>query len=84
MRRARLKTPPQTPPPLQDILLLSHHEACQAAAGRAPHFAAAAALLRVWARTQALDSGADGVGGFLLTMLLADLVPKGTAVSVLL
>ncbi|GAB4820593.1 hypothetical protein N2152v2_007639 [Parachlorella kessleri] len=74
-----LPTPHYNTSILQDMLLLSQHKACQAAAGRAPHFAAAAALLRVWARTQALDSGADGVGGFLLTMLLADLVQKGAA-----
>ena len=46
-----------------------------------PNFAAACVLLRVWARAQALDAGADALGGFLLTMLLVDLVQKGSAVS---
>lgn len=62
------------------MLLLSQHTACQAAAVRAPHFAAASALLRIWARTQALDCGADGVGGSLLTLVLAHLLLKGAAV----
>lgn len=72
--------PPRPPTPLQDLLLLSQQEACQAAAAPTPNFGSAAALLRVWARAQGVDSGADGLGGFLLTMLLVDLVQKGTAV----
>ena len=63
------------------MLLLPHHAACAAEAARAPQFGRAAALLRVWARAQALEGGADGVGGFLLTALLADLLQKGTAVG---
>lgn len=68
-------------PPMQDLLLLSQHATCQAAASRSTNFAAAAALLRVWAAAQQVDSGADGLSGFLLTSLLAELILKGAVVS---
>jgi U3 small nucleolar RNA-associated protein 22 len=64
---------------LQDMMAARHAAAVKAAAARVPRFAEAAVLLRVWARNQQLDAGADGLGGFLLTMLLAHLVQKGVA-----
>lgn len=56
-------------------------EECRVAAASCPHFADAAALLRVWARQQQLSQSADGLGGCVLTLLLVHLVQGGQAVS---
>ena len=75
-----LPTPHYNALVLQDMALLRHSAAMEAAAAKLPCFADAAMLLRVWARQQGLDYGADGVGSFVLTALLAHLVQKGQAV----
>lgn len=56
-------------------------DACRAAATACPQFADAAALVRVWARQQQLCQGADGLSGWLLTLLLVHLLESGHAVS---
>ena len=76
-----LPTPHYNTSVLQDMALLEHSDAMEAAAAELPCFADAAMLLRVWARQQGLDQGADGLGSFVLTALLAHLVQKGQTVS---
>lgn len=75
-----LPTPHYNTSVLQDMALLEHSATMEAAAATLPAFADAAMLLRVWARQQGLTYGADGVGSFVLTALLAHLVQKGQAV----
>lgn len=56
-------------------------DACRATAARCPGFSDAAALLRVWARQQQLMTGADGLSGCLLTLLLVHQVESSQTVS---
>ena len=56
-------------------------DACRATAARCPGFSDAAALLRVWARQQQLMTGADGLSGCLLTLLLVHQVESSQPVS---
>jgi U3 small nucleolar RNA-associated protein 22 len=65
---------------LQDMQLVAHRRTVAAVSAAAPHFAEAGVLLRSWAEGHHVGAGSDGVSGFLLTMLLAHLVEKGTAV----
>jgi hypothetical protein len=56
-------------------------DACRATAARCPSFSDAAALLRAWARQQQLTTGADGLSGCLLTLLLVHTVESSPMVS---
>ena len=72
---------PPCPHVLQDLRMLPLADACRATAARCPNFSDAAALLRVWARQQQLTTGADGLSGCLLTLLLMHAVESSQAVS---
>ena len=61
--------------------MLEHTKAIKAIAKKVSALGEASILLRVWAERQRLVEGADGVDGFLLTALLAQLLESGKAVS---
>ena len=76
-----LPTPHYNSGILQDMLMLEHTKAIKAIAKKVSALGEASILLRVWAERQRLVEGADGVDGFLLTALLAQLLESGKAVS---
>lgn len=64
---------------LQDMLLLEHTRTMRTVGKKVPALGEASILLRVWAERQRLVEGVDGVDGFLLTALLAQLLESGKA-----
>ncbi|KAL4542017.1 hypothetical protein Ndes2526B_g06504 [Nannochloris sp. 'desiccata'] len=66
---------------LQDMLMLDHSRTLQKIAKNASRLGEASILLRVWAERHRLPDGEDGVDGFFLTNLLAQLLQTGKASS---
>ena len=66
---------------VQDMLMLEHSKILKKIAKNAPRLIEASILLRVWAQRHQLLDGADGVDGFFLTNLLAQLLQSGKAVG---
>jgi U3 small nucleolar RNA-associated protein 22 len=66
---------------LQDMLMLEHSKNVQGIAAKARRVGEVSVLLRLWAQRHRLLDGADGVDGFFLTNLLAQLLQSGRAVS---
>ena len=64
---------------LQDMMMSEVGAAVAAAATKTPRLGEASVLLKIWAERQCLSEGSDGIGGFLLTMLLVQLLQSGRA-----
>ena len=65
---------------LQDMLMVPYSQGVKKASRGAAAMNEASVLLKVWAGRQRLDEGADGVDGFFLTALLAQLLENGNVV----